>query len=297
MSRPDLRELECFLAVADHLNFSQAARHLHLSQPPLSRQVKSLEEKLGCRLFERNTHHVSLTRHGKLFLEEARAILHRIDQASETLREMPGEEVVRLRVAFVGALLDEKLVALIQRFRQAHPACQLQITDLSPASQEALLKSGELDGAFIGAKPGRTTREITFLIWQKEPLLLAAPEGHPLARLKTLRWRDLAGQGWVMVSRAAAPAFRRQFSELAERHRLSPRIVQESDRLPAILTMVAAGSGITLVPQNAGHLISRGIVFRPLPAPRPMLYHAFAYRRGHVSKSLASFLAHLQKRG
>jgi DNA-binding transcriptional LysR family regulator len=295
MTRPDLRELECFVAVADHLNFSKAAKHLHLSQPPLTRHIKSLEAKLGSRLFERNTHSVSLTDQGRLYLEDARAIIGRLDQASETIRRARHGETDRLRLAFVGALLDQKLVELIQLFRHTHPACQLQIADLPPASQLDLINSGELDGGFIGAKPSRTTKDIAFAVWRKEPLLLALPESHPLAKILTIKWPDLVDQSWVMVSRTAAPAFRHQFFEICDRHGLGPRIVQESDRVPAILTMVAAGSGVTLVPQTVEHLISKGVVFRELPSPKPVLLHTFGYGPRNLTKPLEDFLAILQK--
>jgi len=295
MIRPDLRELECFVAVADHLNFSKAARDLNLSQPPLTRRIKTLEAKLGSRLFERNTHSVSLTDIGRLYLEDVRAIIGRLDQASETIRRARQGEMNRLHLAFVGALLDEKLVELIQLFRDTHPACQLQIADLPPSSQLDLINAGELDGGFVGAKPTGTTKDIVFAVWRKEPLLLALPERHSLAKMQALRWRDLREQSWVMVSPAAAPAFRHQFSEICERHSLAPRIVHESDRVPAILTMVAAGSGVTLVPQTVERLISKGVVFRELPSPKPLLLHAFGYGRRHITKALEDFLAILQK--
>jgi LysR family transcriptional regulator, benzoate and cis,cis-muconate-responsive activator of ben and cat genes len=294
MIRPDFAELESFVAVAEHLSFTKAARYLNLSQPPLTRRIKSLEEKLGSLLFERNTHSVSLTDNGKLYLEDVRAIIARLDQASETISRARQGETDRLRVAFVGALLDQKLVELILLFRQIRPACQLQIADLPPSSQLALIKAGELDGGFIGAKPVRTTKDIAFAVWRKEALLLAVPENHPMAKIPILKWRNLTSQSWVMVSPAAAPAFRTQFSEICHRHRLMPRIVQESERVPAILTMVAAGSGITLVPQTVQHLISKGVVFRELPSPKPVLLHTFGYRARHLTKALEDFLSMVQ---
>jgi DNA-binding transcriptional LysR family regulator len=294
MIRPELAELECFVAVADYLSFTKAAKYLNLSQPPLTRRIKSLETKLGSALFERNTHSVSLTDHGKLYLEDVRAILARLDQASETVSRARQGAADRLRLAFVGALLDEKLVELILSFRHTRPTCQLQIADLPPSSQLALIHAGELDGGFIGAKPVGTTKDVAFAVWRKESFLLAVPENHPLANIQTLRWRDLTGQSWVMVSPAAAPAFRHQFSEICHKHRLAPRIVQESQRVPAILTMVAAGSGVTLVPQTVQHLISKGVVFREMPSPKPVLLHTFGYRARHLTKALEDFLKILQ---
>jgi DNA-binding transcriptional LysR family regulator len=295
MTRPDLRELECFVAVADHLNFSRAAKQLHLSQPPLTRHIQALEQKLGSRLFERNTHSVALTDPGRLFLEDARSVLSHLDRAGETIRRARQGEPTRLRVAFIGALLDERFVRLIRLFREKQPNCQIQVTDLAPASQLEALRAGALDGGFIGAQPTRAVKNIGYTVWGREPLLLAVPEKHPLTKVRVLRWLDLKNLSWVMVSRSAAPAFRQQFSGLSERHGLAPRIVQESERVPAILTMVAAGSGVTMVPQGIAHLIPKGIHFRKLPSPQPFLQHTFAYRIPAVSPQLHDFLALLKK--
>jgi len=290
MDRSTVRELECFLVIAENLNFSRAARQLHLSQPPLTRHIQSLETKLGAKLFTRNTHQVSLTEAGLLFLEDARSILNHLDRAGETIRRLSQGETSRLRLAFIGALLDERLVAVIQRFRESNPTCQVQITDLSPAAQIAAIKAGELDGGFIGAKPEQGMRNFEFIVWATEPLLLGLPERHELSKVRILTWNHMKSRNWVMVSRLAAPAFRQQFAKIEKNHKLAAKIIQESDRVPAILTMVAAGNGITMVPQSVTHLISKGVVFRQLPAPAPMLEHAFAHRPEQHSSVLAAFL-------
>lgn len=294
MNRPEIRELESFVAVAERLNFSQAAKALHLSQPPLTRRIQALEEKLGTRLFVRDTHSVTLTEAGQLFLEDARTTLRHLDRAAETLQRARRGETARLRLAFIGALLDEKLVRLLQHFRAGHPECQVDVADLAPGEQMAALQAGQLDGGFIGAAPARTPKGIAFTVWHREPFVLAVQEGHPLSRGEALEWSDLDGLPWVMVSRGAAPAFRQQFAELVETHRLAARIVQESDRLPAVLTMVAAGSGVTLVSASVRRLISSGVVFRDLPAPAPQFLHAFAYATPPAPGPLAEFLAELQ---
>ena len=295
MNRPDIRELECFVTVAEQLNFSKAAKLLHQSQPPLTRRIQALEDKLGSKLFRRDTHSVSLTEAGQLFLDDARATLRQLDRAADALRRARQGETARLRLAFIGALLDEKLVGLLRLFRAAHPECQVEVSDLAPSAQLAALQAGQLDGGFIGAKPARPTRGITATVWNKEPFAIAVPEESPLGRAGALKWADLDGLPWVMVSRQAAPAFRQQFLELVEKHRLSARIVQESDRVPAVLTMVAAGSGVTMVSQSLQRLIATGVRFLPLPSPAPLLHHAFAYRAAPAGSPLADFLELLHK--
>ena len=288
--RPDLRELESFVAVAEHLNFSRAARHLNLSQPPLTRHIQSLETKLNSRLLDRNTHAVSLTESGRLFLEDARAILNQLDRSADAIRRAQNGETVRLRLAFIGALLDERLVRLVQRFREANPHCQLQLADLPPAAQIEALRGGGLDGGFIGAHPPRPIKGLRFAVWGREPLVLVLPKKHALIKVGRLEWRHLKNLAWVMVSRTAAPAFRQQFSDLTACHALAGTIAQESDRVPAVLTMVAAGIGVTMAPQSAIRLIPGGLAFRELPHPRPVLDHAFAYRGDNILTSLRDFL-------
>ena len=299
-SRADVRELESFVAVAEHLSFSRAARSLHLTQPPLTRHIQSLEARLGCRLLERSTHAVSLTDAGRLFLEDARAVLGILDRSALALRRARDGAPLRLRLAFVGALLDDPLVHLLQQFRDSHPHCQLQLSDLAPGEQQAALLAGEIDGGFIGALPARPAKDLDFTVWREEELLLAVPSDHRLALQEDKRvpWRSLQSESWVLVSSGAAPAFRHQFSSWCVAAGLqSPRIVQESSRVTAILTMVAVGAGITIVPEGARHLFSRGVTFRRLGRPLPVLQHSFAWRSGtdREASALKEFLTLLSR--
>lgn len=289
INRVSTYELECFVTVAEELSFSRAAKRLHLSQPPLSRQIQSLEAKLGARLLDRNTRAVTLTPAGLLYLEDARQILIRLDSAGGAVRRAASGEVSRLRLAFVGALLDEALIRLLKTFRRLHPQCQIHLTDLPPAEQLAAVRTGLVDGAFIGATPRKPSRWISTVIWKREPLLLALPESHVLSRKKTIHLSALK-ENWVMVSRTAAPAFRQQFDQLCASASIRPRVVQESDRAAAVLTMVAAEQGISLLPESISQLIQRGVVFRPLRGKQPVLEHAFAYRSGEPDASVIEFL-------
>ena len=169
------------------------------------------------------------------------------------------------------------------------------MADLSPGAQiEALLEEGRLDGGFIGAHPPRAIKGIHFAAWGREPFVLALPGDHPLTKVRRLEWPHLKGLAWVMVSRTAAPAFRQQFSDLARRHALQERIVGESERMPAVLTMVAAGSGATMVPQSAIRLVPAGVGLSALPRPCPSLAHTFAYRTNLVPPPLRDFLRLLE---
>jgi DNA-binding transcriptional LysR family regulator len=271
MNRAGIHELECFVAVAEELNFSRAAKRLHLSQPPLSRQIQSLEAKLGLRLLNRNTRSVTLTPGGLLYLQDVRQILTRLDAATASARRSAGGETSRLRLSFVGALLDEDLVDVLKAFRRRHGGCQLHLTDLPPAAQLEALLAHRVDGAFIGAVPLRLDRRFSWIVWKREPLLVALPERHPLATAKTVSLARLKNEPWVMVSRAAATAFRQQFDRMCGSAGIRPQVVQESERVPAVLTMIAVEQGISLLPESVSRLVHPGVVFRPLKAVGAML--------------------------
>jgi DNA-binding transcriptional LysR family regulator len=290
MNRVTVFELECFVAVAEELHFAKAAKRLHISQPPLTRQIQALEHKLGVSLLKRNTRSTTLTAAGLLYLEDARRILTLLDSAAATARRATAGEGHRLRLAFVGALLDENLVDALQRFRKQHPQCQIHLSDLAPAAQLEALKEGELDGAFIGAAPNKTSREISVFTWKKEPFLILLPEQHSLATRKTVSLSELENDDWVMISRTAAPAFRHQFEGLCREADIRARLVQESERAAAILTMVAAGQGISMLPASISRLVHPGVVFKPIRGITATLKQTFACRAGENSQAIHDFL-------
>lgn len=290
MNRAGIYELECFVAVAEELSFSRAARRLHLSQPPLSRQIQSLERKMGVRLLNRNTRSVTLTSAGSLYLQDIRQILTRLDAATASVRRANSGEIARLNLAFVGVLLEEDLVGVLKSFRKLHPRCQIHLTDLPPAAQLNALQARHVDGDFIGAAPHKLNKGLSAVIWKREPLLIALPESHPFAAGKKVSLSALKDENWVMVARAAASAYRRQFDRLCMDAGIHPRVVQESERVPAVLTMIAAEQGISLLPESVSRLVHPGVVFRRAKGPVPILEHAFVYRADKENQLVCDFL-------
>ncbi len=254
-----------------------------------------MEGKLGARVFTRCAHGVALTNAGTRFLEDARAILRHVDHAAGAIRDESQEESGRLHLAFIGGYLDCKFARLIQSFRKDNPATLVEVEDRDSPGQVKAILAGELDGGFIGTRPLLPPKGLAIVDFGKDPLLIALPEEHPLAWIAKLRWKDLQGLSWVMISRREAPAFRDLFSKITERHGLAVQIVQESNRIQAVLTLVAAGIGVSMVAQSIKHLISSGVVFRQLPNPQPLVHYAFAYRAGNDSPTLNKFLTLLRK--
>jgi DNA-binding transcriptional LysR family regulator len=284
-----LRELECFTAVAEELSFTRAAAKLRLAQPPLSRHVRALEDKLGTPLFERAARRVTLTAAGALFHEETRTILPQLRRAGETTRRFASGQTRRLRLGFVSAVLGPELTDVLRRFRVRYPTVQLVVQDGLPAELLASVEHGMLDGAFVGLRPPERTPGIVYQPWRTEPLAAFVPLGHRLTGKRELALAELAGEPLVAVSSEAAPAFAAFVRMRCAEAGFRPRIVVESTRAQAVAVMVAAGSGIALLPASLARVVGRAAVVVPLKKA-PQVTHVFARKSGAGTETVGCFL-------
>jgi DNA-binding transcriptional LysR family regulator len=284
-----LRELECFTAVAEELSFTRAAEKLHLAQPPLSRHIRSLEDRLGTALFERSGRRVALTAAGAVFYEETRTVLPRLIEASETTRRFASGQTERLRLGFVSAVPGRELVAVLRTFRERHPAVQLRMQDLPPAEQLTALRQGALDAGFIGVAPGERIPGIELVPWHEEPLAAYVPFGHPLATRRWIELRALAGEPLVAVSSDAAPAFATWLRRVCADAGFRPKVVVESSRAQAVAVMVAAGTGIALLPGSLSRVVGDAAAMVPI-RKAPRIEHVFARPAGTPPPALRRFL-------
>lgn len=291
-----LRELECFIAVAEELSFTRAAHRLHLAQPPLSRHVRTLEEKLGVRLFERTRHTVRLTAAGGLFFEETRGILPQLVRAGEMTKRSGQGELSRLRIGFVSAVLSPEMIEAFRRFRTRHPPIQIMLQDLPPAEQLRAISRGALDGGFVGLAPSERAPGVRYRAWSSESLACFVPSGHRLAARDRIALRELAGEPLVAVSSEGAPAFSAFVHAHCRAAGFRPRIVLESSRAQAVAVMVAAGSGIALLPESLQRFVGQAAVVLPLVKP-PRIVHVFAHPLGHLAAPLKALLELLPRPG
>lgn len=296
-----LRELECFVAVAEELSFTRAARRLHLAQPPLSRHVRVLEEKMGTPLFERSQRGVALTPEGALFYEETRGVLPQLVRAGEAVRRQLRGEAARLRLGFVSAVLSARLVETFRRFREAHPDVQVMLHDMPPAEQWQGMMQGSLDGGFVGLMPDEGERPpgISHVLWGQEELVAFVPSGHRLvgsSGRKKVPLRELAEEPFVAVSSGAAPVFASFVHELCRQHGFRPRIVLESTRAQAVAVMVAAGSGVALLPESLVQQLGGAATIVRLKEA-PVIQHGFAHAaHGRLSREMAWFVRELTRK-
>ncbi len=277
MSDYSLRELECFLAVAEEMSFTRAAERLRLAQPPLSRHIRCLEERLGVALFERSRRHVALTPAGIAFRTEARDILPRLRRAGEAAKRAARGETDRVEVGFVSAVLSPELVAVFTRFGKRHPQIRMQLHDLLPSDQLAALARSELDVAFVGVAPERLPAGLASTRWREEPLLAFVPPNHPLASRRELRLAELADEPFVMISAEAAPSFSSHVHHLCLEEGFRPRVVQEASRAQAVAALTVAGIGVALLPASLDRVTGNGIALRRSRRRKTSIVHSLVH--------------------
>ncbi|ADV84338.1 LysR substrate-binding domain-containing protein [Terriglobus saanensis] len=284
----ELRHLRYFLAVAETLHFSEAARRLGMAQPPLSQQIKRLEEILGHQLFNRTTRGVRLTPAGSLLVERARSTLAKVNDDIEQVRHIGRGEEGTLTVGFAGSVIFTPLPAAIRTFRRLYPRVELRLQEMFTSGQIAALHNGTLDLAFL--RDGDPTEGLTQLTLRKEPYVAILSEKHPLASKKTLQVKDLAGEPFVLFDRRMGPlAFDRTVA-CCERAGFRPNIIQNAPQWPTVVRLVAAGLGVSLAPACVTAVTIPGTVYRPVRTISRTTIDV-AFRQDHDTQPAKNFLA------
>jgi len=256
----DSRSLALFLAVADALSFRQAAETLYLSQPPLSRAIRELEERLGARLFDRNTKGVNLTDAGHRLVPYARGVAKLLRDAQATLAN-PGMPAT-LRLGLTSAVEPGWFRGLAQRVQAIHPGTTVSIvSDPSPRLVRQL-GSGKLDAAFVALPTRAPGLEVVEL--DRLPMVVALPSAHPLAKRKVLRLADLSRETVFWFERARQPAFYDHCQQVFSRHGFAPKKLREPTDHHVLLAEVANGRGVALLPRSFTGLRRTGVVYRAL---------------------------------
>ena len=292
MDLPELWQLRYFMAVAERLHFGRAAEALHISQPPLSRAIRALEQRLGVALFARSRRKVELTPEGARFLEEARRLSAQLERAVLELRGMASGEHGRLRVGFVSLADYGALPGLLKRFKSARPGVTLALREMLSPDQAGALAAGELDFGLL-LPPVAGAAQLEHLVVQRERFVAALASRHRLARASgKLALGELAGEPFVMVPREIAPGLYDIVTGLAARAGISLNVAQEAIQMQTVVSLVSSGLGVAIVPASVANLGRRGVVYRELAEPHPRLDLWLAWPRGALSGAARDFVAH-----
>ncbi|SEB07959.1 LysR substrate-binding domain-containing protein [Variovorax sp. YR216] len=258
----DIKQLRYFVTVAEELSFSKAATKLHMSQPPLSQQIKALEEEMGVSLFFRNRREVRLTDAGKVFLRESRSLLDQFRIAVNAAIQAKEANVGTVRIGVVTSALFRVMPTFLTLIRNEFPSIDVRVSDLQSDEQVLAVGQGSLDIGIVHVRPERVNLARRQIL--SEPLSAVLPEGHPLARTPLLRMGDLADEPMVALSRPHAPTVFDAIIAACTRAGFSPNI-KHSARSPfTIFQMVKMGFGIALVPHSYRLGGYPGVVLRDL---------------------------------
>ncbi|MBK8529769.1 MAG: LysR family transcriptional regulator [Rubrivivax sp.] len=261
-SRFEFRHLRCFLMLADELHFGRAAQRLAMTQPPLSVNIRQLEDAVGTRLFERDSRGVRLTAAGQAFRGHATAMLARADEACVTAREVAAGAVGRLRIGLVGTLLYRGLPQWMQAFAKTHPGIELALVELNSQQQLDALSRGELDLAFVHgrrAPPSLQARPVF-----AEPVMACVPADHAVARRRKLHLAELRDEPFILFSRSVSPDYHAQIIELCAEAGFYPRVRHELRHWLSVVALVSQGMGVAVVPAPLQRSGLAGAAFRPL---------------------------------
>lgn len=285
----ELRHLRYFVVVAEELHFGRAAERLHLSQPPLSMQIKALESEIGLQLFDRNRRKVELTPAGAVFLREARDILGRIEQATAAARRAGRGEVGELSVGFITIADYNVLPLVLSEFRNRYPDVRLNLREATTDAQLRDLAARRIDVGFM-LSPVQDDRLATQPLLQ-EPLVVALPERHPLAQGRgPLSLALLADAPFILIPRHMAPGLYDDVVSFCRSAGFSPRMEQEAVQMQTIISLVSAGLGVALIPESMRNLGRTGVVYRSLREKSPQTQIVVAWRKDDNPPALRHFL-------
>jgi DNA-binding transcriptional LysR family regulator len=284
----EMRHLRCLVAVAEELHFGRAARRLNLSQPPVSLAIKELEQELGVRLFERSSRQIALTREGEVVLRDARAVLARTaslrQHAQDAGRGMGGT----LALGFISLATYSYLPSLVERFTRDFPDVRLGLHESTTDEILAALENASIDVGCLFASPGLPSG-LRYEATSREALVIALPEQHPMARLTRIPLERLANERFLAFERHFGPMMFDTVVSACMRHGFSPRIFP-ARQMHTIVSLVAGGLGVALVPHSVQVFQRAGVVFRPLRGDRITVETGVAWRASDDAPLVTEFL-------
>ncbi|OON42228.1 hypothetical protein BTJ39_03115 [Izhakiella australiensis] len=256
----DQKSLTSFVVLAEELQFSRAAKRLNLTQSALSQQIARLEKELGIALFERTKRSVRLSECGHVFLPDAQKVIDDIKQASETARRAAKGQLGKIAVAYVDAAPFSLLSPIVMHFRKLFPDVELVLHEMTSDEQYSALLNDQIDIGLL--RPLYKAEWLHTATLLREPYVVAMHKDHELAGQDEVHIRALIQQKFLFTSKAKAKYIFSNWNEIFSRHGMSPKVVQEVNQLHAMLSLIGAGMGLSLLPLSVSQNNNHGVVYR-----------------------------------
>jgi len=284
----ELRHLRYFNAVARELNFSRAAQLLHVAQPPLSRQIRQLEEELGTELFDRSTRPLQLTDAGRFFYEQTGQLLSRIEDIRQATARIGRGEKAWFGIGFVPSTLYGVLPGLIRRFREESAQTEVSLSELMTIEQASALRSGRIDVGF--GRLDIADPEIICRTLVEEPLLAVMSAEHPLLQHDSVSLAQLAQESVILYPARPRPSYADFVLKTFRTRGLEPAHLREANEMQTAIGLVAAAVGVAVVPESIQRLHRQDVDYRPISDPGVFSPVIMNYRANDDSRELKQFL-------
>ncbi len=289
----ELRLLRYFVAVAEELHFSRAAARLNMAQPPLSQQIRRLEQELGVRLLNRTKRRVELTAPGRQFLASSREILAQVERAVGLVQSMDRGEAGRITIGMVSSVAyEDTLPKVLRAYRARYPAVSITLREMNADEQVAALREDRIQIGFL--RPPVLEPGLAMTRCFREPLVAVLPAEHPLAARRRIPLKALASDPFIVVPRSQALGGLDLVLGACFRAGFTPKVAQEAREIQSVIGFVAAGFGVSLLPATASKLVHNGVVFVALAPPTLFMEIVAVHKAEDPSPLLAAFLATLR---
>ncbi len=288
----ELRHLRYFLEITRDMNMTRAAERLHMSQPPLSRQIRQLEEELGTELFARNGKQLKLTQAGKFFIDKAHQILKAVEETETAMKRIGRSGHSWLNIGFVPSTIYGFLPEVLRRYRSNYPEIEFNLTEHMSYHQVQALKSGQIDVGF-----GRILfddTEIRQEIVLKEDLMVVLPKNHPLSRKTSLTLKMIANEPLILYPLRPRPNYADQITALFYHEGLNPQVIQEVQELQTTLGLVASGVGLTIVPKSVQKMRSGDVNYIAIKNENATSPVIMMYRQNEETPEVLNFIKRIR---
>ncbi|MDP9651553.1 LysR substrate-binding domain-containing protein [Paraburkholderia caledonica] len=258
-----IRQLWLFLAVAEEKHFGRAAQRLNMSQPPLTEQIKVLEQSLKLTLFDRSRRGTQLSAAGTAILPAVRQFADQVERLERVIREVAAGQTGVLQVGAITSAMLETVPSMLSTLKRDYPHLTVFIREIDSVEAVSALEAGELDVAFVRLDR-EVGRGISSMPIAEDRLAVALPKEHPLAEIPRVRLGSLADESLIMSSRKVSPAYFDFLTAICRSHGFTPRVLHEVRSVMSQIGYVGCGQGVALVPSSMRKLASQNVVIRPL---------------------------------
>jgi DNA-binding transcriptional LysR family regulator len=290
----DIRQIRYFMAVAEYLNFTEAASHLFIAQSSLSQQIAELEKTLGVKLFKRNKRYVQLTSAGKVFLEEASTILQKYEEAMDRTRQADSGILGTLNIGFLGYSVNHFLPKLIKHFRKEYPFITIKLDRYGHGRLNEALKNKELDIAFTSSFGLQNIPNLDLLKIYSDLSSVVVHQDHPFATREMIKIAELTDESFITLKRQVSPQAHDRFLQMCTDSGFSPTIVNQTSYLDTVLLLVEAGMGIAVMPKSVRSIASPGLRFLEIEGKVSQFDLVAAWKKTNPNPSIPYFIKEIE---